>query len=58
MKEYRVKHQTVIEGKPVSEGHTLRLSDDKAKVYKSAGLIEEVKVDDEKKSDVKTESKA
>lgn len=41
MKEYRVKHQTVIEGKPVSEGNLVHLDGEKAKIYKSAGLIED-----------------
>lgn len=57
MKEYRVKFGTVIEGKPASEGSTVRLADDKAKVYKSAGLIVDVE-DGKKKPDSKTESKA
>ena len=57
MKEYRVKFQSVIEGRPVHKGDTVRLSDERAKVYKSAGLIEAADAD-EKKPDAKTESKA
>lgn len=39
MKTYTVAVDTVIEGRPVITGDTVRLSEDKAKVYMSAGLI-------------------
>ncbi|THK38659.1 hypothetical protein EHS39_09130 [Ensifer sp. MPMI2T] len=68
MKEYRVKFGTVIEGKHAAEGSTVRLADDKAKVYQSAGLIAEVDADGnlieaadadgKKKPEAKAESKA
>ena len=59
MKEYRAKLATIIKGKPTAEGSLVKLSDDDAKVYKSAGLIEEVKVDaKDKKADEKASAEA
>lgn len=47
MKQYILKHSSIVEGKPLAEGALVKLADDKAKPYKDAGIIEEVKEDKE-----------
>lgn len=50
MTKYRATLDTMIEGKPVREGAEVKgLSEDKAKAYLKAGLIEEDKPDTKSK---------
>lgn len=60
MKEYHVKFDTVIEGRHAKAGSTVKLADDKAKIYKGAGLIETVEERDDraKKDAAKADPKA
>jgi hypothetical protein len=59
MTEYRAVLDTVIEGRPTAEGALIRgLSDDKAKAYIGAGLIEEIKPEADEKAKSKDEKKA
>lgn len=55
MKQYHVKLDTIIQGRPVFEKDIVSLSDEDAKGYKSAGLIAEVK---DEAAEVKAEEKA
>ena len=59
MTEYRAKIATMIEGRPTSEGAVVTgLTDDRAKAYVKAGLIEEIKPDEDEKSKSKEEKAA
>lgn len=57
MKQYRVKLDTIIEGKPLRKDETVTLSDEKAKPYQKAGLLEPDKAEEEKPV-AKSEAKA
>ena len=52
MKQYSVKHDTIILGRPVIEKDIVSLSDDDAKGYKAAGLIVEVKTAEPTKTEI------
>ncbi|SPL65354.1 hypothetical protein [Ochrobactrum soli] len=59
MKQYHVKLDTIIQGRPVFEKDIISLSDEDAKGYKAAGLIAEVKNEaDDAKAEEKAEPKA
>ncbi|MBB4092455.1 hypothetical protein HGG72_08435 [Ochrobactrum pecoris] len=49
MKQYIVKLDTIIQGRPVSEKDIVSLSDSEAKGYKAAGLISAVEADEPEK---------
>lgn len=54
MPNYRATLDTMIEGRPTAEGAEVKiLSEERAKAYKAAGLIEEIKEEAETKADKK-----
>lgn len=56
MTSYRAKHDTMIAGRPTAEGTEIRgLSDEKAKAYVGAGLIEEIKPEKVSKGQAKSD---
>ena len=56
MKQYTVKLDTILLGRPVLQGDIVNMSDDAAKAYKRAGLIEDVKDETTAKDKVATKS--
>lgn len=43
MKQYTVKMDTILLGRPVLQGDIINMADEAAQAYKRAGLIEDVK---------------
>lgn len=56
MKQYNVKLDTILLGRPVLQGDIVNMPDDAAKAYKRAGLIEDVKDETTAKDKVATKS--